>query len=98
MLPPNFDPSLWDSEELEIWRSQGYRCVVCSKWADTIHEIVPKSIAPKTWMVLENRVPLCNQCHELAHLKGTRNSADGLRALRKQRLEEYASSKQEFSS
>lgn len=55
-------------------------CVVCLNPADTVHEIVPKSLAPKTWRDLENRVTLCREHHWEVHNKtGTRKAAPGLR-------------------
>lgn len=70
MYPPNFDKSLWDEVELEMWEEQGYRCVVCGKEADTIHEIVPRSKDPKGWSKKENRVLVCIFCHERIHYEG----------------------------
>lgn len=70
MLPPDFDESLWDEIELEIWKEQGYRCVVCGHYADTIHEIVPKSKNPKGWRKKENRVLVCLTCHDRIHYEG----------------------------
>jgi 5-methylcytosine-specific restriction endonuclease McrA len=69
MLPPNFQSELWEEDELEIWRSQGYRCVVCGKWADTIHEIVHKS-KTKDWKREGNRVLVCVGCHDKIHHEG----------------------------
>lgn len=69
------DKSLWTSEELAIFEEFGYRCLDCLvKDAVTLHELVPKSLAPKTWREPENRVPLCNSCHQKAHRMGTKNS------------------------
>lgn len=68
------------------------RCVRCGKYSETVHEIVPKSRRPKTWMQPENRVVLCIECHVWAHSKGAKSSAEELTRLRKQRLEEYARS------
>ena len=52
-----------------------------------IHEIVPRSKAPKTWMEPENRIPLCHEAHELVHRQGTRRSAALLTAARQKALE-----------
>lgn len=67
-----------------------HRCVRCGKPSEIVHEIVPKSRRPKTWMLPENRVVLCNECHTWAHHRGASTSAEELILLRKQRLEEYA--------
>ena len=92
VLPPNFDPSLWDSEELEIWRTQGYRCVVCSKWADTIHEIVPKSKI-KNWKQLGNRVLVCVLCHDKIHHDGARTWRTRLEVFRDKAIRIYGDKK-----
>ena len=43
-------------------------CILChSSWGVTVHEIIPRSLAPKTWMEVANRVPLCSVCHEKVH-------------------------------
>lgn len=82
-----------NQEVIDLFRG---KCVRCRKSAKTVHEIVPRSLAPKTWMKLSNRVPLCDECHEWAHSRGTNNSAEELTRLREQRLSEYASTQQEF--
>ena len=69
------DKSLWTDEEIQIFKEFDYKCIAC--WirdADTLHELIPKSLAPKTWKQPENRVPLCNKCHTEAHDHGTRKS------------------------
>lgn len=71
MPHPDFDESLWDEIELEIWHEQGYKCVVCGKWADTIHEIVPKS-KTSDWERKENRVLVCANCHNTIHQMGAK--------------------------
>jgi hypothetical protein len=69
MMPPNFDETLWDIEELEIWRSMGYKCVICEQYGDTLHEIVPKSKL-KDWKRPGNRVVVCADCHSDIHRVG----------------------------
>ena len=91
MLPPNFSPSLWDADELEIWRSQGFRCVVCSKWADTIHEIIPKSKNPKGWRSKNNRVLVCVSCHAKIHFQGAKNWKVKLEIFRDKAVRTYES-------
>lgn len=66
-----------------------HHCIRCNLPADTIHEIEPRSKAPKTWMRFENRVILCYSCHLWAHHKGANNSADELKKLREKRLDLY---------
>ena len=67
-----------------------HKCVRCGRRADSVHEIVPRSRLPKTWMLPENRVAICLTCHFWAHQKGAASSADELRRLREKRLLEYA--------
>lgn len=74
--------SLWTSEELEIFRKFGDKCARCGNSAVTLHEIVPKSKAPKTWMNPKNRIPLCVACHHLAHQHGTKFLREELQELR----------------
>jgi 5-methylcytosine-specific restriction endonuclease McrA len=71
---------------LEIFH---YRCVRCGRPTRCVHEIVPRSRRPKTWMLPDNRVAICTACHLWAHSKGARTSAPELEILRRQRLEEY---------
>ena len=69
------DKDLWTEEEIKIFAEFGYKCLDCLvNDAVTLHELVPKSLAPKTWNTPENRVPLCNDCHRKAHSIGTKNS------------------------
>ena len=70
----------------EVLRLFNYRCVRCNKPAVVVHEIVPKSRRPKTWMEIENRVPLCDECHFWAHQRGAKSSAEELKRLRSERL------------
>lgn len=65
------DKDLWTPEEVNRFRDFGYKCVHCqSKDAVTLHELVPKSLT-KDWRKIENRVPICAECHEWAHEFGT---------------------------
>jgi 5-methylcytosine-specific restriction endonuclease McrA len=72
----------YTEEELEIFLEFDDRCARCGQPSIVLHEIVPKSKRPKTWNTKDNRIPLCNDCHLLAHAKGTRNSKDELQSLR----------------
>jgi 5-methylcytosine-specific restriction endonuclease McrA len=76
----------WSEDELEIFDMFNGKCIRCSKPAEVIHEDVPKSRKPKTWMEKENRSPLCIHCHNWAHYKGTRYSAGLLRELKRKLL------------
>ena len=64
----------------------GHRCVLCSASAVTLHEVIPKSRAPKTWDRFENQVALCNECHETIHRKGALNFVEELRIARQRAL------------
>ena len=88
-MASDFQAENWSEEELEIFRRFRFRCIVCGQKAVTLHEIVPKSKAPKTWMKSENRVPLCNFCHERNHKYGTRRSRERLNFLRIRLLDLY---------
>ena len=83
------DKSLWSEEEISIFEYYNYKCVRCSKPAEVIHEIIPKSRRPYTWMDIENRIPLCVECHNWAHKVGSRNSIPELVKQKKQ----YATNK-----
>jgi len=80
------DKKLWTPEELQIFSLYNYKCLWCMILdAVTLHELIPKSLAPKTWDRPENRVPLCAGCHVKAHDKGTKFS----RTILRQRREEF---------
>ncbi len=72
----------YTEEELEIFAEFGGRCAMSGHPAVVLHEIVPKSKRPKTWNTPDNRIPLCNDCHLLAHSRGTKRMQDELRYLR----------------
>jgi len=58
---------LLDDQILQIF---GGRCIRCGKQTIVVHEIVPKSHG-KEYLAAENRVTLCNSCHEWAHRNTT---------------------------
>ena len=65
-----------------VLRYYHYRCVRCKKSAVVVHEITPRSLRPKNWWLLENRVALCAECHSWAHERGAKSSAEELETLR----------------
>lgn len=76
---------LWTNEEIDIFRQFGGKCIKCPRQAVTLHEIIPKSRRPKTWMEKKNRVPICNICHTWAHNVSCRVSGPILKELRDER-------------
>lgn len=64
------------------------RCIRCRRVSNTIHEKVPKSLNPN-WDTLENRVVLCDECHELVHSQGAMNWLDTLNSLQESVLLAY---------
>ena len=83
----NMDRELWSDEELEIFDLFYGRCIKCGKPAVVIHEDVPKSRRPKTWMERDNRSPLCVSCHNWAHYRGTSYSSKMLKQGKKEILD-----------
>ena len=71
---------------LEMFHS---RCVMCGRFTDVIHEIIPRS-SGKIAMNIENRVPLCAEHHDWAHREGTKVSIPILQKVRKRVLSLYA--------
>ena len=62
-------------------------CVWCGvKRGATIHEIVPRSLAPDWWHHFGNRAPLCHEDHMLMHSNRKKYEAT-LRFRREQALE-----------
>jgi 5-methylcytosine-specific restriction endonuclease McrA len=65
-------------------------CVECLEPALHVHEIVPKSINRRNWKRLDNRVTLCQRCHDRVHAEGTARWASRLRARMAYVLELFA--------
>lgn len=80
------DTSLWNNDELNIFKFYNYKCLRCNKPATVLHELVPKSKAPKNWKVPSNRVALCSDCHDWAHRHGANNSRKELISIRKRKF------------
>ena len=86
----DIDRKLWSDEELEIFDLFDGKCIrfhSCHNMAEVIHEDVPKSRRPKTWMKKENRSPLCVSCHNWAHYKGTSYSSRILKQCKQEILD-----------
>lgn len=58
-----------------------YKCVMCGRPTNVIHEIVPISHGRK-YLAIKNRVPLCEKHHSWAHDIGTNNSIPELQFAR----------------
>lgn len=77
----------WEREYLRkdhdlVLKLFDYRCIVCGKLTNEVHEIVPISNGRK-YLAIKNRVPLCRRDHAIAH-ESTRKSIPVLQDLRKQ--------------
>lgn len=73
----------WTEEELELLNLFGGKCILCrTRQAVTLHEILPKSKNIKHWKDPENRVPVCNECHDTIHRRGARKFATLLKQRR----------------
>jgi len=76
--------SNWTQEELGIFALFSGRCaLVKAHKAVTLHEIVPKSLAPKTWKDPKNRIPLCAECHRKVHDEGSAKYRTTLTKIRR---------------
>ena len=53
-----------------VWTMYHGRCVLCGQPAVTIHEIKPRSHNILHWKDVDNRVTICNLCHEKVHKTG----------------------------
>ena len=62
-----------------------YKCLMCGRETNVIHEIVPISSGKKA-LVWKNRVTLCQKDHAWAHDVGTNNSIPILQEKRKEFL------------
>jgi 5-methylcytosine-specific restriction endonuclease McrA len=50
----------------EVMEYYDSKCVRCGNKATSVHELIPRSLAPNNWNTFDNRVPLCNECHSWA--------------------------------
>jgi hypothetical protein len=66
------------SEDLVIAETFHNRCVRCHHLWQVIHEIETRGAIGVSAMFVDNRVPLCNDCHEWAHAVGTETSSKEL--------------------
>ena len=75
----------WKQRILDLYQN---RCVVCRSPIVVVHEIVPKSKRPKTWMTEDNCITLCQEHHLLAHRYGYKRYEKQLRQYRDKRRKE----------
>lgn len=74
----------------EILAYFSYRCLLNpGHTAVCVHEIIPRSQRPKTWMEFKNRVTLCAECHDKIHHDGASNWVEILTRLRKEWIKKY---------
>jgi 5-methylcytosine-specific restriction endonuclease McrA len=70
-----------------VWKTYKGRCVRCKKPANSVHELIPRSLAPNEWGYFANMVTLCRPCHKWAQ-EDTTMSAPILRQLADKFLED----------
>ena len=79
----------WEREYLRkdhdlVLKLFDYRCIVCGKKTNEVHEIVPISNGKK-YLAIKNRVPVCRKDHVIAH-ESTKKSIPNLQEQRKKYL------------
>jgi 5-methylcytosine-specific restriction endonuclease McrA len=76
----------WEREYLRkdhdlVLKLFDYRCIVCGKKTNEVHEIIPISNGKK-YLAIKNRVPMCREDHNIAH-KSTKKSIPLLQEARR---------------
>ncbi len=66
-----------------IWWLFRRRCVMCSKSATEINEIVPRGRSKKSILDWRNRVTLCRSCHDEFHHNGV--TAEKIKVMQEKR-------------
>ena len=62
-------------------------CILCrATFGVTVHELIPRSLAPKSWKRIDNRVCLCNDCHTKIHNMSKKDRDDLLLPARDRAL------------
>jgi len=85
-----------DKDRDEILALFHSRCGMCGKPSIVIHEIIPLSHG-RVAMSKENRIVLCNTCHDWAHRVGTNISIRILQQKREEYLTRYQPTEQEYN-
>ena len=63
------------------------QCILCrASFGTTVHELIPRSLAPKSWKKIENRVVLCAVCHTKVHNMSRKDRDDLLLPARDRAL------------
>ena len=75
----------WEREYLKkdhdlVLKLFDYRCIVCGKKTNEVHEIIPISNGKKS-LAIKNRVPMCRKDHATAH-ESTKKSGKLLQKAR----------------
>ena len=75
-----------------VMRLFGGACVICgATYGVTVHEMTPKSLAPKSWKAIDNRVPLCQEHHDYVHRLSRKDRDEFLLPARERALKFYTS-------
>lgn len=79
----------WEREYLKkdhdlVLKLFDYRCIVCGKKTNEVHEIIPISNGKK-YLAIKNRVPMCRKDHAIAH-ESTKKSIPMLQEQRQKYL------------
>jgi 5-methylcytosine-specific restriction endonuclease McrA len=77
-----------DKDRDEILDLFHFRCGVCGRPSNMIHEIIPLSHG-RVSMSKDNRIVLCNICHDWAHKTGSNISIPMLQQKRGEYLTRY---------
>ena len=76
-------------EVMKLYRGE---CLICGvSFGTTVHELVPKSLAPKTWKAISNRIVLCQKHHEYVHNLSMKDRDDLLLPLKEKKLRALSS-------
>jgi 5-methylcytosine-specific restriction endonuclease McrA len=89
-MPKQYKP--WKDEEYNtILKMFHGRCIRCEKYAVCVHEIVFKAEGKKSHDI-NNRIPLCSDCHDWVHYSDKKGKSQELLELRAEVLKRYETS------
>ena len=70
-----------------VMRLYNSTCILCrATFGVTVHELIPRSLAPKSWKRIDNRVCLCASCHTKIHNMSKKDRDDLLLPARDRAL------------